>query len=346
MPTLVHHKNGFFYLVYCHKGKRIWRSLRTRDRREAYRIYLNEDDSKRANRWITLRQAQKEFMSYVETDLSRSSYDLYKNLFSQVNKFFTDRRISDMSPRDIDLYKAHRIRTVSPSSINMDLRHLRAFFNRLVLWKYLDENPCNGIKEIRTAEATRPFLSKEDLHKLLDHTRGTELHDIILFGAMTGLRKGEILNLTWRDVDLERGTIIVQSSVSYHVKGGKLRMVPLNSTVKKLLEDMPRISVHVFPGDRGGKYNIDFVSKRFKRAVLDCELNPALHFHSLRHTFASLLVQDGVPLYHIQKLLGHSSARVTEIYAHLGHGELFGSVERLASVVSSGSKSRGQLSLA
>jgi len=147
---------------------------------------------------------------------------------------------------------------------------------------------------------------------------------------MTGLRKGELLNLAWADVDLQKGILLVRSSLSYRTKGGKIRMVPLNTAATNVLENLPRISPMVFPAERGGAYNHDFLSKRFKQVIKECGLNSKLHFHSLRHTFASLLVQDGVPLYHVQRLLGHSSARVTEIYAHLGQSELHGSVERLA----------------
>jgi len=99
--------------------------------------------------------------------------------------------------------------------------------------------------------------------------------------------------------------------------------------VRKLLECMTAKEGLLFPGDRGGLSNGDFMAKRFKEAIRACGLDPRLHFHSLRHTFASLLVKDGVSLYHVQKLLGHSSPRVTEIYAHLGGSELLGSVERL-----------------
>jgi hypothetical protein len=108
----------------------------------------------------------------------------------------------------------------------------------------------------------------------------------------------------------------------------------MNSTVKSLLEGMSNRTGYLFPGDRGGKYNGNFTSQRFRKAIKDCGLDKRLHFHSLRHTFASLLVKEGISLYHVQKLLGHSSPRVTEIYAHLGGAELFGSVETLALNVS------------
>jgi integrase len=255
---------------------------------------------------------------------------VYDNVFKLFNNFMGDVELSEISTRDIDLYKSERIQNVSANTVNHDLRSLKAFFNRLVIWKMMDSNPCSGIKTIRVVDTIRPYLSKEDLAKLLKHTQGTQLHDIILLAAMTGLRRGELLALTWQDVDLKQGTLLVHSTIGYTTKGGKIRLIPMNTTLKELFERMPKTEGVIFTGERGGWKKGDFIARRFKKACEDCKLDTKLHFHSLRHTFASLLVKEGVSLYHVQRLLGHSSSRVTEIYAHLGTTELSGSVEKLA----------------
>ena len=111
--------------------------------------------------------------------------------------------------------------------------------------------------------------------------------------------------------------VTIHSSVNYRVKGGKVRVVPLNETVACLLESMPDKKGLVFKGIRGETANGNFVGRRFRDTVREMGFDRKLQFHSLRHSFASLLVQKGVSLYHVQKLLGHSSTRVTEVYAHL-----------------------------
>jgi site-specific recombinase XerD len=80
---------------------------------------------------------------------------------------------------------------------------------------------------------------------------------------------------------------------------------------------------------KGKAINPNWVSKTFKAYARKAGLNDKLHFHSLRHTFASWLVQDGVSIYEVQKLLGHSSVKVTEVYSHLAASELHGAVNRL-----------------
>jgi integrase len=329
MASFIRHRSGTYYSVGYKNGKRIWKSLQTRDKAIAYKLFLKLSDSETRPIGVMLSQAQTEFKNFASTNFSRGTIDIYRNVFNQFNKFLSDRPVTDITPRDMDFYKNTRFQKVAPATVNQELRSLRAFFNRLIVWQYIEKNPCAGVREIRVCQTTRPFLSKADLTKVLEHTKGTQLHDIILLAAMTGLRKGELLNLQWNDVDLQRGILLVRSSMSYRTKGGKIRMVPLNTPALQMLQRLPRTSSTVFPGDRGGAYNHDFLARRFKKAIKECGLNPTLHIHSLRHSFASLLVQDGVPLYHVQKLLGHSSSRVTEIYSHLGQSELHGSVERL-----------------
>lgn len=336
MPSLVRYKNGMFYIVSSIGGKRVWRSLRTRDRREAYTLYLAEDSpAKEEPKTVSLQEAHDQYLAYVRTNFSPKTVRVYQNIFSRFNEFIKTKPLREISTRDLDLYKCDRISKVSANTVNHELRGLRAFFNRLVLWNILEKSPCQEVRNIRVVDTTRPYLTKEDLQKLLDHTKGTQLHDIILFGAMTGMRRGEIVNLTWEDIDWQHQSIVIRSSLSYQTKGGKIRLVPMNSTVKALLEGMTNRTGYLFPGDRGGKYNGNFTSQRFRMAIRDCGLDKRLHFHSLRHTFASLLVKEGISLYHVQKLLGHSSPRVTEIYAHLGGAELFGSVETLSNLASS-----------
>src|SRR6185436_3243246 len=106
-------------------------------------------------------------------------------------------------------YKNHKSGgTVSPHTVNYELRCIKAFFNLLVQWQMLEKSPCVGVKPMRIDETIRPFLSRDDLKAILAFTAGTQLHDIILFGVLTGLRLGEIVNLLWDDINLQESKII------------------------------------------------------------------------------------------------------------------------------------------
>lgn len=330
MPSLIQTKrDGTFYIVTSEKGKRVWRSLQTQDRKEANRLFLQRTEKPVKPQKQALKALQNEYLQYMATNHSPKTLEVYKRVFKWFNAFIGRVPISELNARHFDSYKNYRIGKASAHTINQEIRGLRAFFNRLIVWKIIDSSPMRGIKELKIVEKIPPYLTKENLEKLLENTKDSPIHDLILFAAMTGLRKGEIMNLTWNDVDLKKGTILVRSSLIANTKGGKIRTLPINSRVMALLMEREPKEGLVFPGDRGGRYNEDFLAKRFKRAILDCGLDTRLHFHSLRHTFASLLVTEGVSLYHVQRLLGHSSPRITQVYAHLGENELLASVEIL-----------------
>lgn len=139
----------------------------------------------------------------------------------------------------------------------------------------------------------------------------------------TGMRLGEIVNLVWECVDFKRKIIIVKNINGFTTKNKKERIIPINSIIESLMLD--RFSRknnadnnnYIFYRVMGIKLNEDYVSKNFKVAVRDSGLNDNIHFHTLRHSFASRLIQKGVSLFVVKELLGHEDIKTTQIYSHL-----------------------------
>jgi integrase len=161
---------------------------------------------------------------------------------------------------------------------------------------------------------------------------------LVVFAVMTGMRRGELLNLTWKDVDFERRLLTIHSGEGFRTKGGKRRSVPMSQAVYQLLLTRAQRSIGL-PTCLASRYvfalngkRIDgvYVCHKFKRYVREAGLNERLHFHSLRHTFATWLVQEGVSIYEVQKLLGHSNISVTQVYSHLAASELHGAVNKIS----------------
>ena len=155
--------------------------------------------------------------------------------------------------------------------------------------------------------------------------------DIVFTAAMTGMRRGEILHLRWNDIDLKNRIILIQSHGKLRTKCGKKRIIPMNNNVHSLFTSLAehKKGEFVFTLD-GERIDERMVTMKFKRLIKKLELNSKLHFHSLRHTFASWLVQDGASIYEVQKLLGHSNINVTQIYSHLAAESLHKTVERIS----------------
>lgn len=116
---------------------------------------------------------------------------------------------------------------------------------------------------------------------------------------------------------MKERTIKVSNKADFTTKSKKERIIPINNELYNLLEKLSKDHHYIFPNESGEKRDPEFVSKKFKKYIRKAGLGEQFTFHSLRHSFASFLVQKGVSLYIVSKLLGHSDLKTTEIYAHL-----------------------------
>jgi integrase len=193
--------------------------------------------------------------------------------------------------------------------------------------KTLDED-----QEAEDPQMLPVYFTRDQFGHLLSKIEDRDLRELVTMAALTGLRLGELLAMTWTWVDLSRKTITVQNSVTFTTKCKRARIVPLSEEAYEVLiarrERMQDGIQHVFTR-RGRDMNSVRESKMFKKAVRESGLPDTLHFHSLRHTFASWLVQSGASLCQVSQLLGHSSTNVTEIHAHLVPNQMHGVISAL-----------------
>jgi site-specific recombinase XerD len=237
-------------------------------------------------------------------------------------------QLGAVTRRHIDAFTARRLQEISPVTVGIELRSLRAAFYTALRWELIEKNPFSGVKLPRTEEQIPKFLSRTDLTKLLAVMPHNWFRSMVILAVLTGLRRSELVNLTWFNVDFNHRVLHVQSQGTIRTKTGKRRIVPLNSTAESILRTrcQSRNGDYVFTPD-GRQVHPHNVSRVFFKYVGKAGLDKSIHFHCLRHTFATWLVQDGVSIYHVQKLLGHSSVKVTEVYAHLAPEDLHHSVE-------------------
>jgi len=165
------------------------------------------------------------------------------------------------------------------------------------------------------------YLSKEECQALVNacDKQLKHLKPIVVMALNTGMRKGEILNLKWDNVDITHGFILLD-----HTKNGERREIPINATLKQTLEELykgttkrpRRIDVpYVFYDYTEGKPYLN-VQRSFVTACKNAKIRD-FRFHDLRHTFASQLVMAGIDLTTIRELLGHKTLTMTLRYAHL-----------------------------
>ncbi|WP_051295046.1 tyrosine-type recombinase/integrase [Maridesulfovibrio bastinii] len=235
-----------------------------------------------------------------------------------------------VSPTDLEQIKQSMSqKDRSPRSIQYALATVRQVYN---IAKNLDifsgDNPVQKTKIPKTDNRRIRFLSEDEASQLLDELRTYEsnIHLIALVSLYCGLRAGEILNLEWRDIDFDNDMILIRES-----KSGLARHAFMTKQVKRELEGLrkssPKSAQIVFGGKDGNRrYEIP---RAFSKSVTKLKFNEdhsdrrqKVVFHTLRHTFASWLVQRGTPLYTVAKLMGHSTLAMTERYAHLAPDNL------------------------
>jgi len=195
-------------------------------------------------------------------------------------------------------------------------------------------NPFTKVKFPKLSKPFPAFITEDELLIILSYTPYQHLKDIFTIGFYTGLRLGELLNMQWKWIDFFQNQITVKCDNDFQTKNKNERIVPMNEKVKTIIMRRNGESIYhnhevVFYHKEGIKLNQGFVSKQFKKAVRKSNLNEKIHFHTLRHSFASLLVQKGVSLYIVKELLGHEDLATTQIYSHLQKQNLMDAVNLL-----------------
>jgi len=198
-----------------------------------------------------------------------------------------------------------------------------------------EDSPTKNIKLPKFDNRRLRFLTHKEAEKLLVNlaVRSQQLHDISLLSMHTGMRAGEIFSLTWGHIDLERGLITIVDT-----KATKTRTAFMTGQIKAMFKRLygnGKNKTDLVFKDRKDQ-RIKEVSQSFDRAVKDLKLNEGvtdwrekLVFHSLRHSYASWLVESGTDLYTVSKLIGHSTLKMTERYSHLGENTLQSAVKNL-----------------
>jgi integrase len=347
------HHNGIYYLWFHNEqGKKQKVSTRCTYKSDALRFLQSFKSDEYERRQKTKRRLLSEFLTdflfYAEGSFSKGTIAIYKAALSNFISIIGDLPLTAYTPQHFDTYKTERqkpikivtikdgtkkekLRITKPVTVNIELRTLRAFFRTAVRWKLLEKTPFD-IQLVRVPETQPVFLTKDDLLKLIAAIKQLWLREVVIFAVSTGLRRGEIANLKWNQIDLQRKLMFIENSPTFKTKTGKRRILPLNDTAIYLLKSKEgkEISEYVFSLN-GKPIYANWITHLFKGYVKKSNLsNQNIHFHSLRHSFASWLAQSGTSVYVIKDLLGHSDVKTTQIYSHLQPELLHSEVNKIS----------------
>jgi integrase len=314
-------RNTVWWMRFKYHGQQVRRSTDTSDRRVAEAILAKITVDIVEGRYFEKREEQErtfaELMDrylneHVRKQMSQRSFRGYtKNLLP----FFHGYTLAQITPKLIVAYKAKRYADgVAPATINRELACMKKAFNLAIReWEWCRGNPVARVSMEQERNRRDRWLSTGEEERLLQVAKPW-LKDMILFALNTGMRMGEIRELTWEGVDLFRKTVTV-----FRSKNGERRTIPINSLVLDVLKSKAKVrslkSDYVFPSDTFTLLDDSHLRRAFRGAMKLCRIKN-FHFHDLRHTFATRLVQSGIDLYKVQCLLGHKSPIMTQRYAH------------------------------
>lgn len=245
-------------------------------------------------------------------------------------KAFKNKTLRQITPPIIETLKQEILSTPTIhgkkrtfATVNYYIRVLSKIFSMAVDAEILETNPCRRVRKLKVDNQRTRVLSDEEERRLLAALGDNEpVQQIATLALHTGLRRGEIFNLAWTDVDFDRRTILVQQS-----KSGRKRMVPMNATVSEMLKNMVRRGDLVFPSPKTGG-RLDNIKRSFGRAMREAKIEN-FKFHDLRHTAATRMADAGADAFTLMKILGHSDIRMTSRYTHATDSAIRKAVENL-----------------
>jgi integrase len=219
-------------------------------------------------------------------------------------------QLRDITPLRVDAYVQIRATTCKAATVNHETQLLGHMFKRAIAWGKALENPAAHLRPLRVNNRRLRYLSHEEIGRLLS-AADEALSPVLIAALHTGLRRGELFQLTWQDVDFKLSVIR-----AVHTKNGERREIPMTDTLRATMQHLPRrlASDHVFPGKT--EHGLVDIRKRFHRALQEASIEGFV-FHDLQHTFASHLVMAGVDLLTVKEFLGHKDIKMTLRYAHL-----------------------------
>jgi integrase len=264
----------------------------------------------------TLSEFTGEYIKHVRDVVKKRSWERDTFCLKYLKAVFGERKLSDITPKDIDDYKESRLADVAPATVNRELEVLRHLFNLAERWKkFFGKNPVSQAGLLPLNNQLERILTPEEEERLLACS-SPPLRAILTCALNTGMRKGEIISLRWSNVDLENNVITLEHT---NTKSKKTIRIPINFKLRKLLLQQKLKSGgsdYVFLSSNGNPYKRhDSLKQAFGGACRRAEIK-GLRFHDLRHTAATRMVEEGVGIDKVSKILGHSSINMTMRYSH------------------------------
>lgn len=247
-----------------------------------------------------------------------------KLAFDYFDHYFPVDKLKEVSPYLLENLK-QKLNDAGkkPANINRVIRALKTALHKAETWNYSIPQNWQSVKLYKEIKGRLLYYTPEQLDRILTTAKGVWKTTAFL-GSRAGLRRGEIYTLRWASVDFENNSIHIEPTDEWQPKDNERRRIPMPSDLKNYLQSVRTGQIYVLGDDRP---SLETMSVYFKKVLKKLKLPGGIH--TLRHTYASHYMQNNGNIYRLKEYLGHSSVKMTEIYAHLAPSIQDNSIERL-----------------
>lgn len=243
---------------------------------------------------------------------SSSTRKSYIYAFQNFLVFFSHKKIDDLKKNEIQEYLLNQLENGTSSSFqNLQINAIKFYYEKVLGRK----REIYDLPRPKKEHKLPSVLSEEEIIKLFKQVSNIKHKAILYLIYSGGLRLSEVVNLKITDIDSKRNLILIRKS-----KGKKDRTTLLSQALLELLRDYYREykpENYLFEGQKGGQYSVRSVQNIFRMALSKSGIKKHATVHTLRHSFATHLLERGTDLRYIQELLGHANSKTTEIYTHI-----------------------------
>lgn len=267
-----------------------------------------------------------DFLSYleVEANYSKNTINSYENDLNKFEEYYKSKDLLKITSKDIEKY-IQTLSDLAPTTVSHNISSLKTFYSYFLKQGRISNNPTDGIKSPKLGIHLPTYLTIDEVNKLLDievtdafSSRNKAILELVY---ATGLRISEVISLEFKNIDYDECIIRVMG------KGSKERIVPVNDYAIKYLKEYidnyrpelvkNEINNYIFLNNHGRMLTRQGIFKMIKNYAALKNIKKTIGPHTLRHTFATHLLENGADLRVIQELLGHSDISTTQIYTHL-----------------------------
>lgn len=247
----------------------------------------------------------------------------WDSVYKHLNRFNNSIAFTEITDRLLEEFKANLLSKLKPNSASSYFNILKGSIHEAYRRGLIKNNPAERVKCIKEVDTNREYLTKEEVGKLIETScRYEVLKRAFLFSCMTGLRWRDVNNLKWKDIRNEDGVTYI---VYTQKKTKNSELLPISSSAVNLMGDIGDEQDKVFIGLRYSSY---FNTALFTW-VANAGVKKHITFHCARHTHAILLLNNGVDIFTVSKMLGHRELKTTSIYAKVMNKTKIEAVEKL-----------------